>query len=159
MNRMIAPFHSLVVLSSLAVIATLSLTTGCDSGKESMSEESAEAKIVLDTVPADVSCIRVTIAGQNREVVRDIEATTGQGISESLTGLPIGPVTFTADAYAVACTQVTRSTVATWISEPKLTNLVLGRISSVSLILTKNGRAKVSINFEDGTSPDAGGRD
>jgi len=159
MNRKFVPFRSLLVVSSLAFAATLSLNTGCDSGNESGTMESAEANIVLDAVPAEVSCIRVTVAGQNREVVRDIETTTGQGVSESLTGLPVGSVTFTADAYAVACTQVTRSTVATWISEPKSANLVLGRISSVSLILTKNGRAKVSIEFEDGTSPDAGGRD
>jgi len=159
MNRYLAPFRSLLVVSSLAFVATLSLALGCDSGGESAPVESAEAQILLDTVPADVSCIRVTIAGQNREVVRDIVATTGQGVSETLTGLPIGPATFTADAYAVACGQVTRSTVATWISEPKATNLVLGRISSVGLILTKNGRAKVTLEFEDGTSPDAGGRD
>ena len=166
MNRTVAHFRPLLAVSFLALLLAVPLSWGCASGnppsENPLSEnprsdvESGEATIVLETVPSDIACIRITVAAEGREAVRDLEVSIGQGVTETLTGLPVGAVTFTGNAYAAACGQVTRSTVPTWVSEPKDVNLVLGRISSVSLVLTKNGRAKVALEFEDGTLPDAG---
>jgi hypothetical protein len=156
MNRIPGCFRSLLAVSSLALSLLLPLASGCAAGEAPTPVEFGEATIVLETVPADIACVRVAVAAENREVTRDLEVVLGQTVSASLTGLPVGEVTFSANAYAAACAQVTRSTVPSWVSEPKVVNLVLGRSSSVSLVLTKNGRAKVALEFEDGTSPDAG---
>jgi hypothetical protein len=61
----------------------------------------------------------------------------------------VGAVVFSANAYAAACDSVTKSTIPMWISDEKTVNLVLGRSSSVTLTLFKNGRAKVSVEFAD----------
>jgi hypothetical protein len=86
-------------------------------------------------------------------------------LAEALTGLPVGSVVFSANAYSQACGSVSKSTVPMWLSDPKTVNLVQGKSSSVTLTLYKNGRAKVSVEFADqedggtdaGASPDGGG--
>jgi hypothetical protein len=61
----------------------------------------------------------------------------------------VGAVVFSANAYTAACDSVTKSTIPLWISDQKTVNLVLGKSSSVTLTLYKNGRAKVTVEFAD----------
>ncbi len=67
----------------------------------------------------------------------------------TLTGIPLGPVTFGAQAYAAACGDVSKSTVADWVSDPTTVSVALGHIASVELTMHRNGRAKVTIDFPD----------
>jgi hypothetical protein len=103
----------------------------------------------LGTIPEDVNCVRVTAAGEFRSSVSDFNVVPGDTLAEALTGLPVGTVVFSANAYAGACTSVTKSTVPMWISDEKTVDLVQGRSSSVTLTLYKNGRAKVTVEFAD----------
>ena len=103
----------------------------------------------ITEVPADVRCVRITAAGESRSVVREIEATGGTALTESLSGLPIGTVTFTGEAFTTACSSVTKSTVAPWASAPVETSIVVGRLSTVELAMVRNGRAKVEVSFTD----------
>lgn len=118
--------------------------------------EAGEAMVTLTSIPSDVVCVRIFAANAARDVAHDIDVKAGDTVSQALTGLPIGPVTFTANAYAVACTSVTKSTVPTWVSEEKNVNLVPGKSSSITLTLLRNGRAKVTVEFEDIPLPDSG---
>jgi hypothetical protein len=63
---------------------------------------------------------------------------------------------FSANAYAQACASVTSSTVPMWISEDKTVTVVQGKSATVTLVLLKNGRAKVTVQFGD---QDDGGSD
>ena len=131
-----------------ALFATL-LVAGCDDDRATPADESGRAMLSLGTIPEDVNCVRVTAAGEFRSTVSDFDVVSGDTLSEALTGLPVGAVVFSANAYAGACASVTKSTVPMWISDEKTVNLVQGRSSSVTLTLYKNGRAKVTVEFAD----------
>jgi hypothetical protein len=66
-----------------------------------------------------------------------------------LTGLPVGAVVFSANAYSGACSTVTKSTIPMWLSDEKTVTIAQGKSSSVTLTLYKNGRAKVTVEFAD----------
>jgi hypothetical protein len=103
----------------------------------------------LAAIPDNVTCIRVTTAGEFRSSVSDFDVVPGDTLTQSLTRLPVGAVVFSANAYAAACDSVTKSTIPMWISDEKTVNLVQGRSASVTLTLYKNGRAKVTVEFAD----------
>jgi hypothetical protein len=133
---------------AVALLATATVA-GCDHAAQSEPEETGQVMLSLAAIPESVTCIRVTAAGEFRSLVSDFDVVPGATLSEALTGLPVGAVVFSADAYAAACTSVTKSTIPMWISDEKTVNLVQGRSSSVTLTLYKNGRAKVTVEFAD----------
>jgi hypothetical protein len=113
----------------------------------------------IEAVPEDVACLRITASGTNREVVRDLDVTVGQAVSESFSGLPIGTVVFQAAAYSQTCDKVTTSTVPSWVSQEASITVSLTHSTSVSLTLYRNGRAKVTVDFDpevDAGSADGG---
>ena len=134
--------------ATFELLATLA-GAGCDDGPTTPPEETGRAMLSLGTIPEDVNCVRVTAAGEFRSSVSDFNVVPGDTLAEALTGLPVGTVVFSANAYAGACTSVTKSTVPMWISDEKTVDLVQGRSSSVTLTLYKNGRAKVTVEFAD----------
>ena len=113
----------------------------------------------IEDVPADVACLRITATGTSRQVVRDLDVTLGQSVSETFSGLPIGTVVFQAAAYSQTCDNVTNSTVPSWISDEVSVTVSLTHSTSVSLTLYRNGRAKVTVGFDpesDAGTPDGG---
>ena len=117
--------------------------------------------LTIGVVPADVACVRITATGAARTVLREIDVAAGTAVSESFSGLPLGPVAFKAEAFPGACEDVTRSTIPTWASESVSASIAVGRLSTVALVLYRNGRAKVGVDFIDeqadgGAAPDAG---
>jgi hypothetical protein len=134
---------------STCLAAALLVNPGCDNDQAASADESGQAMLSLATIPDNVTCVRVTVAGEFRSSVSDFDVVPGDSLSQALTGLPVGAVIFSANAYSAACTSVTKSTIPAWISDEKTVNLVLGRSSSVTLTLYKNGRAKVTVEFAD----------
>ncbi len=141
-------FSSTRLAAALALLA-LSVGAGCDNDQSATPEETGQVMLSVGEIPDGVTCVRVTAAGEFRSVVSDFVVAPGETLSEALTGLPVGSVVFSANAYAAACTSVTKSTIPMWISDSKTVNLVQGRSSSVTLTLYKNGRAKVTVEFAD----------
>jgi hypothetical protein len=120
--------------------------------------DEVQAVVSMASVPADVACVRLTAAGPSRTVVRELPVTEGTAVSESFSGLPLGMVAFMAEAFSGECDAVTKSTIPGWASEPETVSLVLGRLTTVSMTLNRNGRARVNVDFND-DSADAGARD
>jgi hypothetical protein len=148
------------LVCSIVPLLALSLfpLQGCDDNSAASKPESVEqVTLHIESVPADVACLRITAAGATREVVRDLDVTVGQSVSESFSGLPIGTVVFQAAAYSQICDKVTNSTVPSWISDEVSVTVSLTHSTSVSLTLYRNGRAKVSVGFDPET--DAGSAD
>jgi hypothetical protein len=152
------PF-SRVVLSSVVWLAlSLFPLAGCDDNSPGAKPGSVgQVTLSIEDVPADVACLRISATGTSRQVVRDLDVTVGQSVSESFSGLPIGTVVFQAAAYSQICDKVTSSTVPSWISDETSVTVSLTHSTSVSLTLYRNGRAKVTVGFDPET--DAGSAD
>jgi len=149
---------SRIVLSTVSLLAlSLFPLAGCDAGAKPESVE--QVTLHIEDVPEDVACLRITATGTSRQVVRDLDVTLGQAVSESFSGLPIGTVVFQAAAYSQTCDNVTKSTVPSWISDEVSVTVSLTHSTSVSLTLYQNGRAKVTVGFDpesDAGTPDGG---
>ncbi len=135
-------------LFSPAVLLVLALCPGCEHG-QTPANETGQVMLSVGTIPEDVACIRVTVVGEFRSVVTDFAVTPGGTLTEPLSGLPVGPDVFSANAYSQACEDVTKSTAPMWLSDEKTVNVAQGKSTSVTLTLYKNGRAKVSVEFAD----------
>jgi hypothetical protein len=130
------------------VLAALLPVAGCDE-HEAEPAETGTAMLSVGTIPDGLACVRVTAAGEFREVVTDYPVTPGLTFSESLSGLPVGKVLFSANAYAQECDSITKSTAPMWLSDEKSATIAQGKSTSVTLTLYKNGRAKVTVEFAD----------
>src|SRR6187551_2727765 len=91
-------------------------------------QEGVETGILMlttATVPSDVRCIVLTVAGSGPTVTRAFDVTPGQTASMTATGLPTGTVTISEGAYNSTCSQVTAQSPLTWVSEaPVVVQLV-----------------------------------
>ncbi len=141
------PRSRLPGLAAAIGMAILLSLAGCD--KPPVQTESGEVMLSVGTIPDDVTCVRVTSAGEFRQVVTDFDVVPGATLSQSLSGLPVGKVAFSANAYSQDCASVTKSTTPMWLSDEKSVNVAQGKSSSVTLTLYKNGRAKVTVEFAD----------
>lgn len=112
-------------------------------------DDVGQAVLHITAVPEDVQCLRITAAGPGRSVVKEIEASGADAFSQNLTGLPLGTVVFTGEAFAAACASVSKSTIAGWASESVETSIVLGRLANVDLVMARNGRARVDVTFRE----------
>jgi hypothetical protein len=140
-----------VKTSSLLPVAALVVFVGCSSSPRS--EETATIRLALTQVPADVACVRITVAG-SRTVVRAFPTMPGQGTTFTIGGLPLGKVTVRGDAFREMCQAVADASVPPWVSEPLPADLSVERVTIVTLIFQRNGRLIVVGDFQD--DPDGG---
>jgi hypothetical protein len=135
-----------------AAIGLCSIGAGCGLyGAEPPPGQGGVEQVLLKiaVIPSDVQCVRITAEGAGRSVVREIPVSGGTELKESLSGLPIGTVTFLGEAFSAACTAVSKSTVAAWASQPVETSIVLGRLTTVELVMVRNGRANIEVTFTE----------
>jgi hypothetical protein len=122
----------------LIVVSALVGCGGNDDGEPpSGLDEVAAARLALATVPVDVACLQVVVAG-TRMVTRLFEVTAGGAASFELKGLPLGQATFSANAFPVACGMVPTSS-PTWISDPVTVTLTRNEVAEVKLTLRRPG--------------------
>ncbi|HVU01625.1 MAG TPA: Hint domain-containing protein [Polyangiaceae bacterium] len=136
---------------SSAILATGLVVSACgsdDTKPPEGAENSGTASLTLTTVPADVACVRVTVAG-SRTDVRKFDVMPGHATTMTLAGLPLGAVTFQEDAFAEACSSVTSASVPTWFSESVAVTLVSRVVAAVRLVLHRNGQATITSDFVD----------
>jgi hypothetical protein len=113
-------------------------------------ENLGEAEVALTNAPTDVSCLRLTVAGSARTDVRTFPLVSGQRTALRLNGLPVGNVSFSADAFPVSCSQSLSGVTPTWYSEPVAARLNARETAHVALSMIHNGRASVGVDFDDG---------
>jgi hypothetical protein len=139
--------RNLLVLFACAAVAC--------SVSSSDNEAVGAAELAITQVPADVSCIQITVVG-GHTVTRTFDVTPGKSSVLHLDALPAGSDVFTGAAYSTACASVTASSVPTWLSSGTPATVASGGIVNVALALTPNGSASVSVDFQaDGGAPDA----
>ncbi len=139
----------------LALTVAAGGLTHCGSETLLPEEDVGEAEIALTNAPTDVSCLRLTVAGASRTDVRKFPLTSGQRTLFRLNGLPVGNVSFTADAFAIGCNQSLSGVTPTWYSDPVAARLSARETTHVSLRMIHNGRGSVGVDFDDENAPDA----
>jgi len=137
--------------------AIAALVAGCDlygfAPPEPRTPTGSDAleQVILDIemVPAGVRCVRVSATGGARTESRHFEAAGGMAMTQGLSGLPLGTVTFLGEAFETPCSDVRKTTVPAWVSAPVETSIVLGRTTRVKLDMARNGRANVDVSWTE----------
>lgn len=107
-------------------------------------------ELSLEVVPLGVACVRVKAAGSGRTVERGYNVAPGLATAlGTWTGVPIGAVTFTADAVGVPCSDASATTTPTHIADPVDATVVAGEVLPVRLVMRRNGRVSLSVDFPD----------
>src|SRR5690242_16121283 len=96
-----------------AAIGALLLSAGCASQSET---DTGAIQIALDDVPDGISCLRIAVVS-SRTVVKLQALHAHQPSVFSMTALPVGPATFSAEAFASACPFVLSTDIAEWIGD------------------------------------------
>jgi type VI secretion system secreted protein Hcp len=134
----------------LASVILAAMSGGCvgDDAPAQDADLVGTATFALMGVPADGTCVELTAAG-NRTVKRAFDAPAGSSMVFPLGGLPVGSVTFTAVAFGSSC--ATRASMEpNWVSDASFTTTIaVSPPALVTLNLVRNGRASVSVTFDD----------
>jgi hypothetical protein len=134
--------------STRAALVAASLLLGC--WAPAPEGEVGMVSVAITSVPADVGCIRLTAMG-TRTMTTSFDVAAGSSSVLLLTGVPTGAVQFSGDALPGACASVTAQAIPTWISDPVTAQVSADTTASVALVMHRNGRASVSIDFQDGS--------
>lgn len=105
------------------------------------------AEIRLTAAPADVYCLRVQATG-SRFVEKAVDVVPGQSTVFTMTGLPVGSVTFNGDAFNQSCSMIAGAT-PTWVADPVATSIQSSSVAQVNLTMKRNGQANVSVDFQE----------
>ena len=142
---------------SACLLGVLPMTNG-GCGSEQPSAAAADEELVgtavlaLAAAPADATCIQITAVGY-RTVTRTLTVVPGASTIFQLGGLPLGQVTFSAQAFGGTCPP---SGTANWVSDAPFTaTLGVSPPALVTLSLVRNGSASVNLDFND--MPGSGG--
>ena len=155
------------ILLILTITMTSGLGVGCGGGDDDHRGDSAGTagaeeelgliEMALETVPPDVLCVRVTAKGPQREKVVDVPVVPGPAVAHTLSGFPLGKVTFVAEAFAGACASVTAKTASTWVSDPVEASVVEGTKTRVNFNMQRNGRVDLAFDFAEEAACTAAG--
>jgi streptogramin lyase len=124
---------------------------GCGDDQPAMSAadgDLASVTLELGIAPTDARCAVITATPQTgAAVVRSITLVPQQPTVFTLTGLPLGIVTFTQQVFTIACSMVTATTPPTWITDPVTVTLAAGLQVDLSFALRRvDGGGQVTIH-------------
>jgi hypothetical protein len=107
----------------------------------------AEANILL--APTDVRCIVIQVQG-SATVTQQFNVSPQGNSAFTLSGLPVGNDTFTAQAFGVACSAVAGAT-ATYVSPSQMATITAATPASLTFQMTPagppSGSSMVNVNF------------
>jgi Bacterial protein of unknown function (DUF839) len=143
--------NGLALFTALGIIGVSAC--GLDTINDGSTEESVgEVDVALTNAPSDVSCVQVSVVG-SRTDVRKFDLTPGKKASFSLSGLPVGIVSVSADAFPLACNKVVAGVAPSWFSEAVGAKIKAGAVTHVALAMIHNGKASVGVDFNEGNGP------
>lgn len=114
--------------------------------------EAGVISLAVASAPTGTACLKVTVEGASGSVQRTLALSPGNPTTGTLSGLPLGEVSVEAQAFNSACSGLTASSVATWVSSPTSALLTPGTPVSVQLAMQKAGQIKVSVDWNTGGS-------
>jgi hypothetical protein len=140
------------------VSSLLVLACGTGEGKRGTGKDGpvGTAQLFVQEVPGDVRCIRITASSSSRSRTDAFDVTPSQSAVLTMDALPAGSVTFTGDAFAVACADISMSSRPTWLSDPVTAQITPGVVTDVTLIMRPVGGARIGVDFQDAGAPTGG---
>src|SRR5262249_32276501 len=120
-------------------------------------EDTGVATVAITQAPADVLCVRITVAGSSRTVTRDVDVMPGQSTELTIGGLPLGSDAFSGEAFSVGCAAVMTGAVPNWVGDSVTATVVVSPPVAVALVLRRNGRAAIGVDFQDDGDGGMGG--
>jgi streptogramin lyase len=131
---------------AVGLVAAAATAMGC--GDDVTTGDVGEVTASVTLTATDVRCLSIKAVGST--TVTSLFNVQGQTTSVlSLTGLPVGSVTFTALAYSVICSS---ATTATYVSDPVTATLVAGTPANISFKMrspSATGATTVTLDFPD----------
>lgn len=142
---------------SIAVVASLTASCGDVGPSGGGAEPLGTATIAITNAPPDGTCIQIAAEGA-RSVTKSFDVMAGSSTVLSMSGLPLGHVTFTAAAFGSSCAGVAASGMMApspnWVSTaPATANVLVKPPVAVTLVMVRNGTASVAVDF---TQDDSG---
>jgi streptogramin lyase len=135
--------------AALAACALAGLA-GCGDGSAHPTDDVGVVIADIQQAPANARCIVITVTGGATTVTRQFNIAPQTSSVFSLTGLPVGDDTFTANAFATACAQVTASSAPSWVSDPIVATVTADAPASVTFVMRPadaGGAAGVGVDF------------
>lgn len=143
--------HRLAFFTALGLLGASACSVDPNSSSTTP-EAVGEIDVALTNAPSDVSCVKITVQGARTDV-RSFDLAAGKKASFSLSGLPVGTVSVSANAYPVACNKVASGVEASWYSEAVGAKIKAGVVTHVGLSMIHNGKASVGVDFNDTNAP------
>ena len=140
-----------ILSAALLLPSLLALACGNGEGKRGVGKDGpvGTAQLFVQTVPSDVRCIRITATSASRSRTDSFDVTPSESAVLTMDALPAGSVTFTGDAFAVACADISMSTRPTWLSDPASALIGSGQVTNVTLVMRPVGGARIDVDFQD----------
>jgi alpha-tubulin suppressor-like RCC1 family protein len=135
---------------ALSFIGLLPAACGAVDPAQSPMDETATGDVTAElyAVPSGVQCIRIT-STQAVATSKTFTVTTTSSVGLSVGKLPLGPTTFKAEAFNVACASVTTTTSPDWMTPQAVSaTVVLGVNTNVALVLRPNVSNTAIVDFE-----------
>ena len=129
--------------------AVLSACSGADSDTAS-DGALGQARVAVLAAPADVHCVQITAAGSS-VTTSAFDVATGEASVFTLSGLPLGAVSFSGEAFPARCADVTDGAPPFWVADAVTATLEPGVVADVALTMRRNGQAAVAVDFSEGT--------
>lgn len=142
----------MIKTSLLRFVALLPLlAAACAAGEDTvvLPTDGESVQVSLTAIPAATRCVRFTAITAGREYVQTFDVTGLTNLTAQVRGLPSSQaLSMTADAFAVACTALTPTTQATWLSAaPVAVTLTPGVVPTVSFVLRPSGGVNGDVDF------------
>jgi hypothetical protein len=146
----LSPSVSIALALGAALLAACASSNNGSGGEEL----TGTASIAITNAPADGTCIEITAAGY-RTVTQNFSVAAGASTVLAMKALPLGAVTFSANAFSGSCSMVNPMSVPNWVSNQVPASVAVAPAVSVALEMQRNGNAQVSVDFPnepDGSS-------
>jgi virginiamycin B lyase len=136
------------LLSAALLGCALAAALGCSAaGGSGAGEDVGTISLEIDSAPAGVLCLRVSVSSSTRVDQRLFPLTTAQTTQFTLSGLPSGSVSVVGNAFDTPCAQVSGKSLPSWVSDPVSATLAAGTPSKIFLTLRRNVTARVRADF------------
>jgi hypothetical protein len=122
---------------------------GSSSSINPQGEPTGDVQVALTQVPSNVECLKLSVSGA-RSQTKLLDVTPGAAATYSLTKLPLGIITISAEAFAQMCGSITGATANYLTEAPVSVRVDPVDVSTVTLKLVSNGRVNVGVDFEAG---------
>lgn len=128
-------------------LAAGSVLANCNSYEGDV-EAVGDVEVALTNAPPDVSCLLIDVDGDRKDT-RSFDVATGKKQVFQLTGLPVGQVSVSAEAFSVRCDNLNREVQPTWFSDAVSARIRADRLTKISLAMIHNGKAQVAVDFDE----------